>query len=433
MRHSTSTLTLHAFKDGVPQQSRNYRPNRVSERPPSLNPLDFEEKPLMPWSHRANPSPPPSRNQRPSISSPYAFRRLDQTETQKQGLIPLRLGPVVLRDSPSESPNLPHPPEPALSRGNTQSDSTDDLLADDDSPHSYRENRESPFQRCQQQSSNAKSGQTPGAQVEVTPTTFDDIVTTPTRPPLTVTTSTGFARRTESDAPVSSTKPRISNERSRLRKHSLPALRKDDRLEQEILELNTIVEERRAENARDKRSSQHVPAVAPSMQVRARSETLNSIGSALSRTLPTRSKQDQQRIPDTSMPHNGIVQRPNSASSWSSSRFSDPISDVLPSSPANLPNGELFYKCRMDEQPRRTVSEASMSTFLTELDPPSLTTSSPMSRGHSRHLTDESQTTSLSPYTPGNGTHSRDLSKSDKETRQWPFFTMTNTEVGVAF
>lgn len=57
-------------------------------------------------------------------------------------------------------------------------------------------------------------------------------------------------------------------------------------IEQEILELNTIVEEIRSESSRSGSSDGHVSAVAPLMPIKARSETLNDIGSAFSRLRP---------------------------------------------------------------------------------------------------------------------------------------------------
>lgn len=172
--------------------------------------------------------------------------------------------------------------------------------------------------------------------------------------------------------------------------------------DKEVLELNTIVEERRAEATREMQGEQHVAAIAPTMQIRARSETLDAIGSALGRPLTA---QANYRVP----PPLETKPRPVARRSTSAgSRVSGWLSGMLTShSVAHLPSNEPFYKCQSNAPAlRRSHSEASIRTCLTEMDSPSLTAaSSPTSKGHSRSHTGESRITPLSPATIYNGGH----------------------------
>lgn len=436
---STSILTLNPFKSDEPTVDGTRHTYVGSQQPPSLSPLDFGDKPLLGnWPYQRSPKLSPSHVQRPSIGAPQPFRHLDHTDAQRKGLIPLRLGPVVLRESPITPSDGPALPDSILNRDRGRSDSMEDLLADDVRPRSYRENRDSPFQRCQQQSAAVRA---PSLQ-QVQPVKDEEIaaveVPTPVRPSLSSKSSSGSLHRPEAETPSPSIRPRTSSERTRLKpKHSFPLVWKtgSDRLEQEILELNTIVEERRAEAGREKTEGQHVPAVAPSMQVRARSETLNSIGSALSRPLATPNTGRKAEVYNATVPERLQLRRSTSLSSCASSSLSGWLSENQPSSsPGQLPNGEPFYQCQLPRQPRRTHSEASTNTSLTGLESPSLTVaSSPTSQGHSRNLTDDSRmTTPLSPSILGDGGHGKGTGKTEKKNR-WPFATMQPTEVGLAF
>lgn len=170
----------------------------------------------------------------------------------------------------------------------------------------------------------------------------------------------------------------------------------DDDADKEVLELNTIVEERRAEASREKQGDQHVPAIAPSMQVRARSETLDAIGSALGRPLTA---QANHRVPTPLQ----TKPRPTARRSTSaSSRVSGWLSGMMsPQNVSHLPAGVPFYKCQAEAPAlRRSHSEASVGTCLTEMESPSLTAaSSPTSKGHSRSHTGESHIMPLSTAT----------------------------------
>ena len=215
--------------------------------------------------------------------------------------------------------------------------------------------------------------------------------------------SSGSLRRNGRERSVSSTTSRPSSERQRAkRKRSFQSVRRtlgddDEDVEKEIVELNTIVEERRAETAREDTPEQHVAAVAPSMQIRARYETLDAIGSALSRPITSRN----DHWPSTSLhssPEWDV--RRSTSNNRVSTRVSGWLSGIFPSpSATQLPSGELFYKCQPPPRPvRRSYSESSIISAPTEIDSPSLTAaSSPTSRGHSRSHTGESRMTPLTP------------------------------------
>ena len=216
--------------------------------------------------------------------------------------------------------------------------------------------------------------------------------------------SSGSLRRNGTEKSASSTTSRPSSERQRpKRKRSFQSVRRtlgddDEDVEREIVELNTIVEERRQENAREGTPEHHVAAVAPSMQIRARSETLDAIGSALSRPITSR---NEYRPPSSfNNSPDWDLRRSTSTTTRVSTRVSGWLSGVFPSASAtHLPSGEPFYKCQPPPRPlQRSYSESSITSALTEMDSPSLTAaSSPTSRGHSRSHTGESRMTPLTP------------------------------------
>ena len=380
----------------------------ISERPPSLKPLDLGEMSLMDRMtlHVRRKS---STNllwspKRISIGKPTDFRKLDYTDKQRRSLKPLQLEPVVLKGHEDEM----------LSDGVKLAHSvlsSSDADADAVNRHSYRSARDTPWQRCQQMSASARLESSLSLeQNETTATRGTARAPSSVKPALSTQSSSSSIRdlrrqtmdTTASVIPPSA--PRNSMERIRLhRKRSNQSTRmsladsKD--LEQEILELNTIVEERsRADASRGKSYEDlHVPAVAPRMGLRARSETLTDIGSAFSRPLrldtdcedaeaavspfksPAKSRLSR---PFTNMPDPnlavqevGVVRRP-------SSRVTGWLSNILSTSsaPTNDTTSHSLYSVR----PYR-VSESSQCSTVTELESPSLTAaSSPISKGHSR-------------------------------------------------
>lgn len=412
------------------------RPSNVSDRPPSLKPLDLGDSSLLGrWSYQTKTKSSPGHATRPSISTPYNFRRLDHTDAQIQNLVPLRLGPVVLRESPV--PDSDHP-APGRMHVESHSDSTQNLLSKAAKAESYRLNRESPFQRCQHNSSGVEP--LPPRPVHLDGNLATDAVEEhqPSRPSLgSRSRSTGSLRRSGTERSASSLSSRPSSERLRAkRKRSFQSVRRtfgddDEDVEKEVVELNTIVEEKRAENAREGSADEHVAAVAPSMQIRARSETLDALGSALSR--PATSRTDHRPSISIDDSPEWSVRRSTSTNIRISTRVSGWLSGIFPSaSSTQLPSGEPFYKCQPPQrQLRCSHSESSMTASLTEMDSPSLTAaSSPTSRGHSRTHTGESRMTPIIPTAMYVGHGYYDERKPVCE--HWPIATTPASEVGLA-
>ena len=416
----------------------------VHERPPSLKPLDLGESSLL--GHRSQHGRQKSssgHSKRPSIGAPHAFRRLDHTEAQRQSLVPLRLGPVVLRGSPGPNDNSPTLRRSPNVVSRERSDSTQALLPDAAKSETSRTQRDTPFQRCQRRGSAmlATQQQDTPSESDRTSASLDERPSA--RPPVSTRSSSSSLRQSAVEASASSTLSKASSERIRLkRKRSLPSARKpygesgELELDKEIMELNTIVEERRAETARDNSPGQHIPAVAPSMQVRARSETLDAIGSAFSRPAtardPRRTMSPFDTITDTP------IRRTTSGAARASSRVSGWLSGVFPSaSSGHLPGGDPFYKCQPQPLPlqlRRAHSSASLCTSVTEMDSPSLTVaSSPTSKGHSRNQTNESRMTPLSPLPTVYGGHGEiDMKRERDVDDHWPIVMTPTSQVGLA-
>lgn len=407
------------------------RPSNVSDRPPSLKPLDLGDSSLFNrWPYHNKQRTPSGHNTRPSISTPYNFRRLDHTDAQRQSLVPLRLGPVVLRESP-----IPDTDIPGRVHLRSQSDSTQHLLNEATSPESYRLSRDTPFQRCQQRSSSMwpLAPQRINMEMEdVAQSTNERLPARPRMVPRSRSASSLGRQGTERSSSSISSRP--SSERLRpKRKRSFQSLRKgladdDEDIENEIMELNTIVEERRAEAAREGASEEHIAAVAPSMQIHARSETLDAIGSALSRPATARDRHMPAGSVDKSA--EWFVRRSISSKNRASNRVSGWLSGLLPSVSTQVPTGEPFYKCQPPPRPARAYSDSSIRTALTDMDSPSLTAaSSPTSRGHSRSHTGESRMTPITPA--GMGGHA-DFDDHKTVYDRWPIAMTPTSQVGLA-
>jgi len=417
------------------------------ERPPSLKPLDLGNSSLFGRSSQhGRQTSSSSHSTRPSISAPHAFRRLEHTDGQRASLVPLKLAPVKLTESPAPISNLPIVEEPSGSLHN-RSGSGEELLAESRQDSNHRlQQQESPFQRCQRRVSTANPRMP--TQVHRTP---PDSSHSPVSTSLERKASRGSVSRQSSGASLrrqaietraSSVGSRPSSERIRLqRKRSAQSIRRhfvdnnDADVDKEILELNTIVEERRVETARSQTPDQHVAAIAPSMRVRARSETLNDIGSAFARpyTLGVPATRNQHAV---DLPERPNRPTPARTPSRASSRVSGWLSGLLVSAhsfsaPAALPTQESFYKCIPPSRPR-AYSEVSGSSSLAELESPSLTaTSSPTSNAHSRSLTAESR---LTPLSPPSTVYSHDDSYYKKEVDEnWPIIEVSRSQVGLAF
>lgn len=232
---------------------------------PGKSEVEHTETLPFPPADQPNRSAQPTRDSRRVHCSPSG-------SISAQSLVPLPLGPVVLRD-PSEltqtqSKSATTPSPTTDKRWHRRSESTQDLL--DRSTHQpYFETRESPYQRCSRRSTETLA--------------MRSIPSDHTRHPMPTQTSATISI-------VPNERPRTGARLQRKRSnhsHVSHSNADDSDVEKEILELNTIVEERRAETNKANPNHSHIPAVAPSMQIRARSETLNDIGSALSRPLAT--------------------------------------------------------------------------------------------------------------------------------------------------
>ena len=315
-----------------------------------------------------------------------------------------------------------------------RSDSTQGLLLQS-KRESYRSHRDTPFQRCQQLSSTALSTKTSASSLDSShqhSTQHSPAVEQlPYRPPISRGSSSSSLRKQaqETRAP--------SAERNRLtRKRSLQSVRKsstdvgDGTVDREILELNTIVEERRAELPRPQSPpTQHIAAIAPTMAMRARSETLDAIGSALARPLTAR---DATHIAEVFDPP---PKRARPSTARTSTRVSGWLSGLLPAISTTTQSAaqEPFYQCKLPAL-RRTHSEASIRTStasVTELDSPSLTAaSSPTTKGHSRSLTAESR---LTPISPPSTVYDYEMNENKKDAEEhWPLST-SRSQVGLAF
>lgn len=402
------------------------------DRPPSLKPLELGGSSLLGRRCDSHDQADQSAHHGPrrSISTPQSSHRLEINETQRASLVPRKLGPVVLRE--------PATPVRRLSSSRMGAVKRD----------SYRSSRGTPFQRCQHPNTTAplageaRPSERHWATVSPKPESCTSAASmdSPTLEQrvdtLTVSTRSSLSslqpHTAASNASPATTRP--SGERNRLkRKRSRQSLRRPYAesggmdLDKEVLELNTIVEERRAEVQRAW-SPHHIPAVAPSLKVRARSETLNDIGSAFARPQTAR---DSSRLEDVFETSGDIPKRPSTSrvTSRSSSRVSGWLSGLLPAQSAPIQTQEPFYKC-IPPARWRPLSETSLCTSVTELDSPSLTVaSSPTSKGHSRSLTAESRLTPISPLSTFYGQGETDRKKEAEE--HWPI-VMTMSQVGLA-
>ncbi|KAJ9666883.1 hypothetical protein H2201_003017 [Coniosporium apollinis] len=164
-------------------------------------------------------------------------------------------------------------------------------------------------------------------------------------------------------------------------------------VDEAIRELNTIVEERRLDAFRASQSTpepncHHIPAIAPSLRMTVRSETLSDIGSALSVPLASKplpsvpASPDPESTPSTSTPAVGpdppylqdtgsetsLVDPPTHRSSRS--RLSHWLRRSFPSSPTSKVTPiPPFYQCTSPSAIRTTLphrhNSASVSTLCT--------------------------------------------------------------------
>lgn len=326
--------------------------------------------------------------------------------TQKAQLVPLRLGPIILSDEPQTTPTRSSLDADDLECATTQqrprSDSTQELL-EDARRRSYRETRETPIQLYNRLSiePSAAASRMPceSAGFQGRPQTSRSLKTQASRQSL---ASTLRRQATETGSTPASGSSDTVRPRARLqRKRSDQSARRSqlNLIEQEVFELKSIVGHRRAAGAREDTPDDHVPAVAPAMQVRARTETLSDIGSAFCRPATARGRSYEDNPPGTKSEQRDSQTPQNT--NGAGSRVSGWLSNIMTSSSSigSLRGNEPFYKCTPPAH-TRPVSHASLCSSTTDLDSPGLTlASSPTatSKGHSRSLTAESRVTPMSP------------------------------------
>lgn len=344
----------------------------------------------------------------PLYTRPY--RAFNQTGVRRQSLVPLRLGPVVLRDLPSIDTNDPTHSDWTLDLANSRSDFWGSL-----------------------------------ADVKACPTSEVSAVN-PANPPSPTRSSTIPLPRGTSKTSTPSLMSQRSNARSRkLQKCSATELRRieSNRLDQEILELDAIVREHKAEAARTRASNQHVAAVAPSMHIMARSETLDDIGSALSRPLTAQSRSDFVS-PDRRRPE-GRSQTSYSmqTDSWSSSAAADWLYNLLrSSSPTRTASDNSCYALDATEAQRqqrrergRSHSDGLMSEsfLISDSSSGSSAAYSIHDSCHSRSVTEESGSSRLSsPITPPSSRREFDGTRGCGKEDLLPSGASIVDEVGVA-
>lgn len=301
----------------------------------------------------------------------------------KQNLVPLPLGPIILRDprdvTPTTTP-LPANWESSNAKHRHQrSASTQDLLSNA-SRQPYLDHRETPYQRCSRRSTETLTMRMPPPE-----NTMQSFLTQRSLAPQATASTPSLSssyKQHARDASSSSAQSTL-NERPRTgarlqRKRSNPSKTSlgspgDSDVEKEVLELNTIVEERRAEGNKYRSRNSHIPAVAPSMQVGARSETLNDIGSALSRPLITHHAHSTPPVSDA-----------NSNQRQKSSKSTAHVSGWL--SRVTKTSHEPSYKYEADPQPRARTTSASSSVSALDSVSYTLESSPTTSKRYSRSL-----------------------------------------------
>jgi hypothetical protein len=273
----------------------------------------------------------------------------------RQTLVPIPLGPIVLRDA-CETAHEDMKPYYAnmdnkSKRQHQRSESTQELLSNVYRP-SYFDNRETPYQRCGRESAETLTLRLQSQE------SFAPKATASTQ-----SLSSSFRTHTRDGSNSSSlltlterprTGARLQRKRSNQSRSSFgnPG---DSDVEKEVLELNTIVEERRAEGNRVRsRDNNHIPAVAPSMQVGARSETLNDIGPALSRSLTVH--RINASDPGAELESKELRPRSSRVSGW--------LSSVANSGKTEANDDEPFYKCGTETVREHNFSVNSSGTAL---------------------------------------------------------------------
>ncbi|QIX00854.1 hypothetical protein AMS68_006371 [Peltaster fructicola] len=409
-----------------------------------------------------------SKRESSSISTSPRVRRFDTSDRQRNGLVPLKLAPVTLR-SPISDDDIPASEEGQrysryrLSHG--PSDSEQDLLQHTQAdptltptpPESYRHSRESPFQRSQRLSADVHIFRSPASIVQPSNEDFKSLSAEQSEAPLPACSlANSLSKPTIEDGSSAMTSHPITDLPLRLRmKHSgIPSARDgaEPGTDREAIELNTIHEDDKLESPRPQtaKSEGHIPAVAPTMQVHARSETLTDIGSIFSRPLELRGPRAfDELLAKSTDQHAHSSGEDAKTRSRSGSRVSGWLSSVRTPNAASLVQTSSIEQGSIKNvrQPRaRTLSRVSRSSSsVTATDSPALTTAStPTSQTHSRSTTAESRMTNSSFTTQVFASdeekdHARCQASTRAETERqcqlegWPALAHAPEDVGLAF
>ena len=393
-----------AYYQGDEPASRlpDYRTSADIARPPSIKPLDLGSAELMPSPTLYTDHEQRSRHRsRPSTSGAVALRQSEHSDGHRASLVPMKLGPVVLKQP---GPATTSAPDLARPRPRDRSGSVRDSVMQR-RRESYRATRETPFQRCQR-----LGAATVAIEEAPASASLERAVTSP-EPVLTFASFSANTTMPSLAQPVShepapdhlpTTPRRSTSERHRLkrkassqslRKHSGSLERVPEGIDQEISELNAIIEERRAVHMRPRSPEiHHIAAIAPAMALRARSETLNDIGSALAR--PLTAPGHISRLGTSHEPANTYALP---TFDRKSSRVSGWLSGLLPSITPPGPEADEgpFYKVVLPRRPPAD-HDPPPSPTVTELESPTAA-SSLVSPGHTRSFTAESRGTLASP------------------------------------
>ncbi|KAF2768283.1 hypothetical protein EJ03DRAFT_123395 [Teratosphaeria nubilosa] len=401
-----------------------------ADRPPlSKAHRSFDSSAMSQGQQHARQQSSNSHGKSPSIGKPSSFRRLEYSEGQRANLVPLRLAPVVLQPSMTASQEM--------ERTHRRSSSGEDRLLAESKQEMLRATQGTHRRRYSNPSVETANPPSIGLKQGQSTTSLPNSQNI--RPSADRRSSPSLLPRPLHDSRTASASPRPLSDRNKLRRksshHSLRHAPVDTTdIDKEILELNTIVEERRA-GASKAKTPDHIAAVAPTMMVNARSETLNDIGSAFARPYTPREPDHMRDVLDTQ-------ERPSTANTVgtrprSSSRVSGWLSGLMSSNSSSAFNQALaqepFYKCH--PLPRqRASSDASSAGSLPDLECHSATASSAISKSyHSRTTTTESRMTQ---NTPPSIIYSLDAPESWKQQEDfWPMprASPPDSQVGLAF
>jgi hypothetical protein len=391
--HTSSNLDVDFYANSL-------HDSRHSDPFISTKPLDFDPDALLPSPTTNEPKEEEVELARSTTNDTIrTYRHVRPSpsgSTHRQALVPISLGPVVLSDAPEVVPNQPLPgavwEDTKIKRQHQRSESTQELLSNA-ARQPYLENRETPYQRCSRQSTAMQS------------ITRENLVPKASASTPSLSSSIGHHARDTSNSSSLLTlneRPRtgirLQRKRSNQSKSSFgnPG---DSDVEKEVLELNTIVEERRAESNKVRHGdSHHIPAVAPSMHVGARSETLNDIGSALSRPLTVHHLNSDE--PAQELDSKQIRPKSSRVSGWLSSVTTSSATTLKPSD-SDSSGEQPFYKCGTDTDAPRDRNNLSASSSGTALDSVlyTLESSPTTSKRYSRSL----MITPLTPLDDGDG------------------------------